>query len=188
MSDGNPVRFHIRPMKVSDIDAVREIDIRSFTLPWPRKAYHFELTENPVSYLWVAETYNSAGQLEVIGFIAMWLIVDEAHISNLATHPAYRGKGVAQELLQTALIFSIQHGARAATLEVRESNEAAQRLYRKFGFQVVGRRQAYYRDNNEDALLMTLGGLQQYDPYLDDPAKVVYDDAGKARGRTAHTS
>ena len=141
-------------MRIRDIEAVTEIDARSFTLPWPRKAYQFELSENPVAHLWVAETVDAAGRPLVVGFIAIWLIVDEAHISTLATHPDFRGRGVASRLLQTALAYSIHRGARTATLEVRQSNLPAINLYRKLGFRFFGLRRGYYTDTKEDAWVM----------------------------------
>jgi len=95
----------------------------------------------------------------VVGYIGFWYVVDEAHISTLAVHPAYRGRGIGAQLLAAMLREAAGLGARLATLEVRVGNLAAQRLYLKFGFEEVGRRPAYYRDNAEDALLMTLAPL-----------------------------
>ena len=82
-------------------------------------------------------------------------ILDEAHIATLAVHPDLRGHGIAQELLSVALIESIRRGAITATLEVRAGNKIAQKLYNRFGFQVVGERPRYYKDNQEDALIMS---------------------------------
>jgi ribosomal-protein-alanine N-acetyltransferase len=99
------------------------------------------------------------------------VIVDEAHIGSLAVHPDYRRLGIARALLVRSLAAAAGRGATQATLEVRRSNLAAQALYRRFGFEVVGMRPRYYRDNQEDALLMT---AVQYDParlqeLLDEP-------------------
>ena len=91
--------------------------------------------------------------------IVLWMILDEGHIATIAVHPDYRGRGIGQHLLVTAIIAAIQKGAQSATLEVRANNLIAQQLYRRFGFVVVGNRPHYYRDNNEDALIMTLNGL-----------------------------
>ena len=160
MIESEPFPFLIRPMELGDIEAVTKIDALSFTLPWPKNAYAFELLENPSAFLWVAERKQGKNQSQVIGLIAIWLILDEAHISTLATHPHYRGKGVAVRLIWTALGYATSRGAKSATLEVRESNRIAQSLYKKLGFQVVGRRVKYYRDNNEDAILMTIKDLE----------------------------
>ena len=89
----------------------------------------------------------------------VWLIQDEAHIATLAVHPDYRGKGVAANLLHKVLFEAFKSGARKAMLEVRASNQIAQSLYKGFGFEIVTRRRRYYRDNNEDALLMNHDNL-----------------------------
>jgi len=91
--------------------------------------------------------------------IVVWFIIDEAHIATLAVHPSYRGFGVAKCLLTTALKSALDKGMKLATLEVRANNHAAQALYRHFGFENVGQRRRYYRDNNEDAIIMTLNHL-----------------------------
>jgi ribosomal-protein-alanine N-acetyltransferase len=89
----------------------------------------------------------------------MWLIVDEAHIATLATHPGFRRQGIGERLLLTALAAAREEGARRAFLEVRAGNLGAQALYKKYGFSVDGVRPRYYKDNNEDAILMSLDGL-----------------------------
>jgi ribosomal-protein-alanine N-acetyltransferase len=91
----------------------------------------------------------------IAGYAGFWVMVDEAHISTLATHPAWRRQGVAELLLIAMTEHAAEIGARVMTLEVRVSNTGAQALYRKFGFEVVGRRLQYYSDNREDALIMT---------------------------------
>lgn len=144
----------IRKMKVEDVPAAHEIDRLSFTLPWPERSMRFEVTDNPTSRCWVAEQDG-----RVVGVLIFWMIVDEAHIATLATHPEFRRQGIAEQLLIAALEKAYAEGARSALLEVRAGNEAAQTLYRKYGFKAVGRRERYYKDNNEDAVLMTLSHL-----------------------------
>jgi [ribosomal protein S18]-alanine N-acetyltransferase len=165
---GSPIS--IRPMAAPDLPAVVAIDKASFTLPWPANSYRFELFENPGSLLYVAEIPGkpeigdvapSNGKSQIIGMIVVWVIIDEAHIATIAVHPDYRGQGIAQELLSTALIESIRKGVRSATLEVRQHNGPAQRLYQRFHFVEVGRRPRYYHDNHEDALIMTASGLDE---------------------------
>ncbi len=151
----------IRPMTSEDLLQVQAIDRRSFSMPWPNSAYEYELYENPLSLLWVAEAHMPDGKLKVVGMIVVWLIVDEAHIATIAVRPEYRGQGIARCLLVTALQEVIQRGFRIATLEVRSGNLAAQNLYHRFGFATVGLRPRYYRDNNEDALIMTVDNLDQ---------------------------
>lgn len=151
----------IRPMKTDDLSQVQTIDRLSFTMPWPGSAYEYELNENPLSLLWVAEAQPPEGPAKVVGMIVVWLIVDEAHIATIAVLPEYRGQGIARCLLVTSLQEVIRRGFRIATLEVRIGNIAAQNLYRRFGFTTVGVRPKYYRDNNEDGLIMTVYNLDQ---------------------------
>ena len=149
----------IRPMRTDDLDSVMKIDDLSFSMPWPESAYRHELNENPAAELWVAETNSSSRGDQIIGMIVIWLILDEAHIATLAVHPEFRRKGVGSNLLEVALIEARKKGAQDAMLEVRASNHIAQALYKDYGFEVVHRRPRYYRDNNEDALLMNLSSL-----------------------------
>lgn len=150
----------IRPMRVEDLATVYQIDCLSFSLPWPANAFRYELMENQNSRLWVAELTSADEVGVVVGAIVVWLVVDEAHIATLAVHPNYRRRGIATQLLKTALQESARLGMRSATLEVRAGNLVAQALYQRFGFEVVGRRRAYYQDNHEDALIMTLSCLE----------------------------
>ena len=144
----------IRRMTVEDVPAAHEIDVSSFTLPWPERSLRFEVTDNPAARCWAAELDG-----RLVGMLVLWMIVDEAHIATVATHPGYRRQGIASQLLVEALKSAHAEGARSALLEVRAGNQAAQEIYRKFGFEVVGRRKRYYKDNYEDAVLMTLPRL-----------------------------
>ncbi len=144
----------IRKMKVEDVPAAHEIDKLSFTLPWPERSLRFEVSDNPSARCWVAEQDG-----RVVGMLILWMIVDEAHIATVATHPEFRGQGIAEGLLIKTLEKAHAEGAQSALLEVRAGNEVAQTLYRKYGFEEVGRRERYYKDNNEDAVLMTLHNL-----------------------------
>jgi len=89
----------------------------------------------------------------------LWFIVDEAHIATIAVHPDFRRRGIGEQVLLHALMAVQDEGARRAFLEVRAGNAAAQAMYVKYGFIVDGRRPKYYRDNDEDAILMSLEGL-----------------------------
>ena len=152
-------RVVIRPMQLSDVAQVHSIDQQSFSMPWPASAYEYELKENPYSLVWVAAISSEREAPIVVGIIVVWLILDEAHIASIAVHPDYRSQGIARKLLITALRAAIRRGSQIATLEVRAQNLIAQRLYKRFKFEIVGKRVRYYRDNNEDALIMTLSGL-----------------------------
>jgi ribosomal-protein-alanine N-acetyltransferase len=145
-------------MTEADLPSVLEIDRLSFPIPWSERTYRFELQDNHAARLKVAEVFEN-GEMQIIGYVGYWFIVDEAHISTLAVHPHFRGHGIGERLLQEALDDAAIRGAQVATLEVRISNEAAVRLYRKFGFKIIGERPRYYRDNNEDALLMILNDI-----------------------------
>jgi len=146
----------IRRMTLEDLPSVIELDTLSFSLPWPERSFRFELTDNPASRCWVVELDG-----KIVGMIVAWLLVDEAHIATIATHPDHRRQGIARNLLTYALRYMSKEGAVSSLLEVRESNTAAQEMYRKFGYEAVGRRKRYYKDTNEDAILMTLNGLYQ---------------------------
>jgi ribosomal-protein-alanine N-acetyltransferase len=139
----------IRAMTAADIEAVSELDALSFSQPWPKNAFESELT-NSNARCWVAD---SEGQ--IAGALVFWRVLDEAHLATIAVHPAFRRRGVARLLLQTTIDAAYTEGARIYHLEVRAGNDAAQKLYTKFGFEIVGRRARYYKDTNEDAVLMT---------------------------------
>ena len=145
----------IRKMTLDDIEQVIAIDRMSFSLPWPERSFRFDLTDNPASRCWVAEIDG-----KVVGMIVAWLIVDEVHVASIATHPDFRKQGVAKRLLAHTLQHLKEEGAQSSFLEVRASNFAAQELYRKFGYEESGVRPRYYKDNDEDALLMTLESLE----------------------------
>lgn len=145
----------IRKMRMEDIEQVIAIDRVSFSLPWPERSFRFELTDNPASRCWVAEVDG-----KIAGMIVVWLIVDEVHVATIATHPDFRRQGIAKNLLSYALQHLSTEGAQSSFLEVRASNLAAQEMYRKFGYEESGVRRRYYRDNDEDAILMTLSGIQ----------------------------
>ena len=149
------MNFSIRKMTVADVPAVAELDQISFSLPWPERSFRFEVTDNPASRCWVAEVDG-----RVVGMIVAWLFVDEVHIATLATHPDFRRQGIAQKLLTHTLRYTLDEGATTSFLEVRESNLAAQEMYRKFGYENTGRRKRYYKDNDEDAILMTLSKIE----------------------------
>ncbi len=153
------MRTVLRPMSLADLDQVEEIDRLSFQLPWPKDAFLYEIKQNPKSLCWVAEQEATDQAPIVVGTIVVWLILDEAHIGTLAVRPGNRQAGIAQRLLAKALLEAAQSGAAYALLEVRVSNQAAQNLYKKFGFEVVGLRKGYYQDTQEDAVLMTLAAL-----------------------------
>ena len=141
------VRF--RPMRLEDIDDVCRIEREAFPTPWSEAAFHNELVNNHFAHYVIMECRG-----EVIGYGGMWLIMDEAHVTNIAVYSPYRGKKLGERLLRELQANAVLLGANAMTLEVRVSNVVAQQLYRKLGFRSSGIRKGYYSDNNEDALIM----------------------------------
>ena len=144
----------IRRMTEADLEQVVAIDQASFSLPWPPRSFAYELTDNFTSRSWVAELDG-----QVVAMMVGWLIVDELHVATIATRPDQRGRGFGKRLLIHALIQAQAEGAVRAFLEVRSGNVAAQNLYRNLGFVEDGRRKEYYKDNLEDAVLMSLNDL-----------------------------
>ncbi|MFN2144863.1 MAG: ribosomal protein S18-alanine N-acetyltransferase [Anaerolineales bacterium] len=152
----------IRRMTMEDLTRVHELDQICFSAPWSLRTFQKELEENEASSQWVAVLEEPAGKPGlIVGAIVTWLVVDEVHIATLSVDPDYRRNRIASRLICTALRDGVSRGATASTLEVREGNAAAQRLYYKFGFQLMGRRPGYYQDNGEDAILLTLHDMDE---------------------------
>ena len=137
-------------MRAADIPAVHEIERLSFNAPWPPYAFEQELANNRLAHYIVARSDE-----RIVGFAGIWMMADEAHVTTFAVHPDWRRRGIAQRLMVALVELSLEIGAQRMTLEVRAGNDAAQALYRRFGFIDVGRRPRYYTDDNEDALIMT---------------------------------
>ena len=183
----------VKRMTLDDVPGVMAIERESFPLPWPERAYRYELTENPKAYFIVARTSQPTQPTEaqsvtspkrtvldrlfkrmrnhqllitnnpitsVVGYAGMWNMVDEMHIATIASHPQRRGQGIGELLLIGLLRESQRQNAINATLEVRVGNGVAQSLYKKYGFEEVGYRKAYYQDNREDAFIMTVTNFQ----------------------------
>ena len=152
----------VDPMTMGDIEAVHEIERLSFSTPWPTYAFEQELRGNRLAQYVVARVGTADGE-RVVGFAGLWLMVDEGHITTFGVHPDWRRQGVGARLLLRLVDIALELGAARMTLEVRVSNNAAQELYRRFGFTIAGTRVRYYTDDGEDAFVMTT-------PALSDPA------------------
>lgn len=137
------------PMRRDDVDRVVAIERSSFSMPWSRGAFVYELEQNRAARCWVC---RDEGQ--IVGYLCLWEIGGEIHITNLAVGPAHRRRGVARYLLTEILGDARQRGIRTVFLEVRPTNTGALSLYQSLGFQVIGRRKGYYYDTGEDALVM----------------------------------
>ncbi len=136
-------------MELDDLDQIMEIEHASFTSPWSKDSFQLELTENRF-----ATYYVIGDEQKIFGYCGLWVIVDEAQITNIAILPEYRGNKYGEQLFSYVLQQAKEKGAEKLTLEVRVSNIVAQKLYRKYGLVPVGIRKNYYVDNQEDALLM----------------------------------
>ncbi len=146
------MNYQIRSMVPEDIQSVFEIDKRTAALYWPISSYRFETEKNAAARNWVA----AASEGTILGFLILWLILDEIHVANFAVDPAYQGRGIGRSLLRRGLAEAWEEGARTSFLEVRKGNESALHLYRQIGYEQTGIRKSYYQDNHEDACLMTL--------------------------------
>lgn len=183
------MRFTVDRMTMADVPRVIEIERLSYPSPWPPSAYKKELQENrhahyivvrdetlrstpppqtpepprrafPMSLLPARTTQPlTSDAASIVGFAGLWLMVDESHITTIAVHPAYRGLGLGEMLLNSLIGISFEIGARIVTLEVRVSNTVAQNLYEKYGFKKEGIRRRYYSDNHEDAYIMSTGTI-----------------------------
>lgn len=139
----------IRKAEDKDVKRIEELEQICFSIPWSYDSIYHDVAENKLAYFLVAET---AGK--VIGYVGIWKIVDEGHITNVAVEPAHRRKHVADTLVEALIHVTEEEGIMRHTLEVRKSNVSAIGLYEKHGFKVKGERKGYYEDNGEDALIM----------------------------------
>ena len=150
-----PRLLEITPMRLHDVADVLHVESLCFPTPWPRNAFHNELTENKLAHYFVGRFDDT-----VVGYGGLWVILEDAHITTVAVDPAHQRKRFGEQLLICLIEEAITRGARWITLEVRESNTAAQSLYKKYGFTVVSTRRGYYSDNDENALVMWAGNLK----------------------------
>lgn len=141
--------FMIREMNEKDINEVMKVDEVSFPTPWTREIYEMEINVNEHAHYFVVVEND-----KIVGFVGIWIVADDAQITNIAIHPAYRGYKIGEKLFGFALTYAVQQGAVRLSLEVRVSNTVAQNLYRKFGLVPGGIRKKYYPDNGEDAIVM----------------------------------
>jgi ribosomal-protein-alanine N-acetyltransferase len=188
MADTRP-QVILREMTLDDIDQVFNLDRMSFPTPWPIRTYRYEIEDNEHSCMFVLEPVgeppvraktasprwwerllglgngsNGNGHHAtpfLSGYSGMWHIADEAHVSTIAVHPEWRGRKLGELLLWSMIRQAMLQQAAQVTLEVRVSNSLAQGLYRKYGFEVMGLRKGYYRDNGEDAYMMAVMRLDE---------------------------
>ena len=149
----------IRRMTLSDVDGVHAIEKNTFARPWKKEDFVKEMTENLCARYLVAEEDG-----EIIGFAGAWIVLDEAHVTNIAVRQDRRGRGIGRRLTGQLMQYAANLGVVYATLEVRRSNTVAQRLYQSLGFEYVGVRKRYYEDNGEDAFLYCCQRMPVADP------------------------
>ncbi|GAB3799323.1 ribosomal protein S18-alanine N-acetyltransferase [Virgibacillus kimchii] len=139
----------IRPMNVQDVEAVWQVENATFSAPWTKEIFYGEITRNDHAYYFVMLLND-----KIIGYVGVWVVVDDAQITNIAVLPEYRGKKLGEKLFRYTIQKLILMNVSRLSLEVRESNIAAQKMYRKFGLVPGGIRKNYYVDNQEDAIVM----------------------------------
>ncbi len=138
----------VTPMRRRHLPGVLAIEAQVYPRPWSSRLFEDELERRGRAYV-VARRGE-----RVVGYAGVLMIADDGHIATVAVDPAEQRRGIGRVLLRELVRRSVELGARQLTLEVRVSNDAAQALYREFGFAPAGARKAYYADNGEDAIVM----------------------------------
>lgn len=138
----------IEEMKEEDIDGVFEVEKNCFEDYWSKDSFKKELNNNLAKYF-VAKVDE-----KIAGYVGIWFVVDEGHITNVAVHENFRGKKIGDKLIKRLVEVCKDNNIVSMTLEVRASNVVAQNLYRKYGFKMAGIRKEYYSNNKEDAIIM----------------------------------
>ncbi|KWZ65141.1 ribosomal protein S18-alanine N-acetyltransferase [Bacillus altitudinis] len=136
-------------MTVEDIPEVYTIEVHSFTAPWKKESFVYEILHNQYSHYFLIEEDG-----QPVGYCGVWIVKDDAQITNIAILPEHRGKGYGEALLRYVMEFCKEKKTDHLSLEVRVSNTPAQSLYEKLGFKPASIRKNYYTDNGEDALVM----------------------------------
>src|SRR4051794_13590054 len=156
-----PLKVVIEPMRLEDVDEVQRIEEASFTTPWPPNAYRSELMTNKLAAYLVVRAEG-----RIVAYGGMWLMVDEAHITTFAVHPAWRRQRIGWPRLLAFLDIAVDQRALEDPLRARASHLAPPRLKVKYGFRPAGLRPRYYSDDHEDAVIMTT--LPLGDPQMRD--------------------
>lgn len=139
----------VRPLYPDDLKAILEIERVSFATPWSLEAFKTELKDNEYARYLCLELEG-----QVIGYMGLWFILDEGHITNIAITPNHRGQHWGEFLMRSVMEKMLEQGMARMTLEVRVTNSPAQSLYKRLGFVTAGVRKGYYADTGEDALIM----------------------------------
>lgn len=138
----------VRNMTLADLEAVYDLECRSFSMPWSLDSLKKEI-ENQLAYYVVVEAGGN-----IVGYGGLWGILGEGEVTNIAVDSTYRGQGYGQLIMESLLAYSLKQGFERITLEVRASNEVAKKLYLKNGFEQIAVRKNYYQKPTEDAVIM----------------------------------
>lgn len=141
--------LNIIPMTGEHITDIVEIEETCFSIPWSKKDFEREIYENKMAVYRVAVLDGI-----IVGYVGMWHVVNEGHITNVAVLPDYRRQGIGDALIAEMISIAVEKEMIGITLEVRMGNTAAQKLYTKYGFRPEGFRKNYYADTHEDAIIM----------------------------------
>jgi len=139
----------IQRMEIHDLDRIVELERLCFSSPWSKDDFLYELSENPFGYYVVLCVDN-----QIVAYLGLWMDEERAQITTIGVDPSQRGKGYAKALMEHMFDVCSSKGVKVYSLEVRVSNLSAISLYKRYGFEQVGLRKAYYQDNHEDAYLM----------------------------------
>ena len=139
----------VRLMTLADLDGVMAVEIDSFSVPWSRSAFEEELTQNNLARYIVAVSDD-----RIVGYAGTWLVINEAHVTNVAVSGLRRGEGIGRLLMENLLELARENHMESMTLEVRVSNTAARNLYKQMRFVEAGIRKNYYSETKEDALIL----------------------------------
>lgn len=157
MVDSNDLSsfFTFDQLRPEHLDQVVAIEQASFPTPWSKNAFLYEIKNNEFAHYLTALT----SERNVAGYAGMWIIFNEAHLTNVAVHKSYRRRGLGMALMQKMIIWAMELGADRMTLEVRPSNKPARTLYKNLGFEEKGIRKNYYSDTGENAIIMWKNNL-----------------------------
>ncbi len=145
-------------LQEAHIPSILNIENRTNSAPWSERSFRNELDHQ--HGIFVAAIEDG----EVIGYGGVWLVIDEAHITTISIDESHRRQGVGERLMKELLLRAKEKGMVCSTLEVRASNDPAVRLYEKLGYKTTARRKGYYPDNREDALVMWMHNLSEWEP------------------------
>ena len=141
-------RIEYRMMQEKDVERVAELEKICFITPWSYRSLLGELTNDVAHYVVAVDDG------EVVGYAGMWVMLDEAHMTNIAVSPGHRKQGIARRMILELMKAALAKGAERMTLEVRENNHNAQRLYASLDFAYAGTRKHYYSDTGENAFIL----------------------------------